>query len=93
MDTPTRPRLVTDPAVAGAVKLRIRSDGTCNGSYVVAIDHEGIERRVELVTAVSWSIRAGEELAEASLTVAGVEVDLEADLDAPASTPKPEGGA
>lgn len=71
-----RLRLLTGPPEPGHVKLRIRSDGSPQGTAVYAYTADGLELEVENVTAVDWLLRLN-DVARARLEVAAVDVELE----------------
>ena len=62
------------------MKIKIVSDGTGPGTKVV--DAETGEL-VEMVQSAKWSISGPDELAVTEIVVAGVEVDVEGEIDAP----------
>lgn len=72
--------------VSGAVRLRIRSDGTFPGTSVVAVHEDGTEHEVVLCDRVDISVTPSG--ARAAIHVTGVEADVEA---APGAAPGPAG--
>lgn len=70
-------RLVSDLPFAGECKVRVKSDGTSEGTSVFAVDSEGRELRMGGVMAIRWKLTAGDEMATIELRVDG---DVEADL-------------
>lgn len=77
MSDPLLHGLLTDPPALGCAKLRIRSDGTAEGTFVVVVDHEGIERRLAGVQRLEWSISNGDRIALAKVEIVAPEVDLD----------------
>jgi hypothetical protein len=73
-----RHKLITDLPWPGNVKLKIKSDGTREGTFVCAVDSDGVEHPVEGVTSVIWAldVNGGTELATASLRFLATPVEL-----------------
>jgi hypothetical protein len=83
--------LLTDPPGPGDCKLRIKSNGTPEGTSVVAVDSDGRELELLGVMAVSWKLDISKnELAVAELRVeAAVDTELDAlEIDVRAEGPK-----
>jgi hypothetical protein len=72
--------LLTDPPGPGDCKLRIKSDGTLEGTRVVVVDSDGRELELLGVMSVNWKLDwTKPELAAAELRVEGsVETELDA---------------
>lgn len=71
-------RLLTDPPSPGECKLRIKSDGTWEGTTAVVVDSDGRELELLGVMAIAFSVKADPELAVAELRIKGsVETELD----------------
>ena len=55
------------------MRVKITSNGTARGTRIVNAD---TEEPLERVTEATWSVKAGDTLATATLVIANVEVDL-----------------
>ena len=64
---------LTAPPRPGFCKLRIKSDGTFEGTRVLVVDDLGVERELLFVSGVSWSVKPP-NVAESTLQVDAVEV-------------------
>lgn len=73
-----RCRLVSDLPHSGECKLRIKSDGTAEGTAVYAVDSDGRELTVGGVMSIAWKLVVGEPMATVELRVDG---DVEAELE------------
>lgn len=82
-------RMLTDPPEAGECKLRIKSDGTWEGTRVFVVDSEGRELNLLGVTSLYWRVDPRDP-AESSVRVQGsVETELDVlNLDVNAKGPK-----
>lgn len=81
--TPER-RVEEERKVNGAVRLRIRSDGTFLGTSVIAVHEDGTEHDVVLCDRIDISITSSGARATIHVTDVDVDVDVEA---APGAAP------
>lgn len=79
MSNPTGVRMFGEPPGPGECKLRIRSNGTTEGTSIVTVDDQGVERSLLGAEAVSWKLEVGLEPARACVRVIESEVELEAE--------------
>lgn len=78
MSKPLINRMIGDPPGPGECKLRIKSDGTYEGTRVLVVDDRGVERELLGATAASWKLDPG-ELAKACVRVLESEVEVDAE--------------
>ena len=77
-----RHKLAADPPWPGNVKIKVTSDGTSEGTRVLAVDSNGVEHPVEGVTGVAWrlGLNYGDELGRLTLSLLASPAEIETDL-------------
>lgn len=73
-------RQVGDPPPAGKCKLRIRSNGDPQETFVYAVDEHGTERELIGVIAAEWSLESLIECPTATIIVYETDVEIDVDL-------------
>jgi hypothetical protein len=73
-----RLRTIGDPPGPGECKLRIKSNGTPQGTFVLIVDDVGVERSLLGAIAVSWEIELPREHPVANVRVIESEAEVEA---------------